>query len=72
MQLKIESYRDPRLYAIAIVADHLRQSQQPLVPTQLVNFGGEGDGQSPNMLSALLSILTAEKLGVEITPKKSE
>ena len=41
LQLKIESYRDPRLYAIAIVADHLRQSQQPLVPSQLVNFGGE-------------------------------
>ena len=42
LQLKIDSYRDPRLYAIAIVADHLRQSQQPLVPSQLINFGGEG------------------------------
>ena len=72
LQLKIESYRDPKLYAIAIVADHLRQSQQPLVPSQLVNFGGEGNGQSPNMLSALLSILTAEKLGVEVTPGKKD
>jgi uncharacterized membrane protein YqiK len=72
LQMKIESYRDPRLYAIAIVADHLRQSQQPLVPSQLINFGGEGSGQgqSANMLSALLSILTAEKLGVEVTPEK--
>jgi uncharacterized membrane protein YqiK len=74
LQMKIDSYRDPRLYAIAIVADHLRQSQQPLVPSQLINFGGEGNGQgqSPNMLSALLSILTAEKLGVEIKPNKEE
>ena len=69
LQLKIDSYRDPRLYAIAIVADHLRQSQQPLVPSQLINFGADGQsGQSPNMLSALMSILTAEKLGVEMKP----
>lgn len=74
LQLKIDSYRDPRLYAIAIVADHLRQSQQPLVPSQLINFGGEGagQGQSPNMLSALLSILTAEKLGVEVRPSEGK
>ncbi len=39
LQLKINSYGDPRLYAMAIVADELRQSQQPLVPSQLINFG---------------------------------
>ena len=66
---KIESYRDPRLYAIALVADELRQSQQPLVPSQLINFGGgHGDGQQASMLGALLSLLTAEKLGVKIKP----
>jgi len=70
LQMKIDSYRDPRLYAIAIVADQLRQSQQPLVPAQLVNFGGNGqaDGHAGGMLHALLSILTAEKLGVPVTP----
>ena len=58
--------------AIAIVADQLRQSQQPLVPSQLINFGGEKDGQSPSMLGALLSILTAEKLGVEVVSGKKD
>ena len=38
LQLKIGSYRDPRLYAVAIVAEQLRQSQQPLVPAQLDQF----------------------------------
>jgi uncharacterized membrane protein YqiK len=73
LQLKIDSYRDPRLYAVAIVADQLRQSQQPLVPAQLINFaagGGEG-GQQSSMLGALLSLLTTEKLGVEVKPKKA-
>jgi hypothetical protein len=46
------------------------QSQQPLVPSHLVNFGGEGNGQSPNMLGALLSILAAEKVGAEVKPSK--
>jgi uncharacterized membrane protein YqiK len=73
LQLKIDSYRDPRLYAVAIVADQLRQSQQPLVPSQLINFGADGQaGQSPSMLSALLNILTAEKLGVAIKPAEKE
>jgi uncharacterized membrane protein YqiK len=72
LQLKVDSYRDPRLYAVAVVADHLRQSQQPLVPSQLVNFGADGaNGQSPSMLSALLNILTAEKLGVEVKPREA-
>ncbi len=70
LQLKISSYGDPRLYAMAIVADELRQSQQPLVPSQLINFGagGENQGQASNMLGALLSILTTEKLGIQVKP----
>ncbi len=69
MQLKIDSYRDPRLYAVAIVADQLRQSQQPLVPSQLINFAG-GEGGQASMLGALLSLLTTEKLGINVNPKK--
>ena len=37
LQLKINSYGDPRLYAMAIVAEQLRQSQQPLVPAVVHN-----------------------------------
>jgi hypothetical protein len=72
LQLKINSYGDPRLYAMAIVADELRQSQQPLVPSQLINFGagGENQGQVSNMLGALLSILTTEKLGIAVKPRE--
>ena len=72
LQLKISSYGDPRLYAMAIVADELRQSQQPLVPSQLINFGGAGEGQNQtsSMLGALLSILATEKLGIEVKPEK--
>jgi uncharacterized membrane protein YqiK len=65
LQLKINSYGDPRLYAMAIVAEQLRQSQQPLVPSQLFTTGG-GDSQNNSMLGALLSILTAEKLGIDV------
>lgn len=66
LQLKINSYGDPRLYAMAIVAEQLRQSQQPLVPSQLFTTGGEG--QNTSMLGTLLSILTAEKLGIDVKP----
>jgi len=68
LQLKINSYRDPRLYAMAVVAEQLRQSQQPLVPSQLFMTGRhDGDGQT-SMLGALLSIITAEKLGIDVKP----
>jgi uncharacterized membrane protein YqiK len=70
LQLKIDSYRDPRLYAVAIVADQLRQSQQPLVPSQLIHFGSSGEGSQSSMLGALLSLLTTEKLGIDVNPQK--
>jgi len=72
LQLKINSYGDPRLYAMAIVAEQLRQSQQPLVPSQLFVTGGDGDRQSSSMLGTLLNILTAEKLGIDVKPAKKD
>src|SRR5262249_42440953 len=44
LQRKIDSYGDPRIYATAIIAEQLRQSQQPLVPSQMFLTGGNGDG----------------------------
>ena len=54
---------------MSIVADKLSASAQPLVPSQLFMTGGN-DGAQSNMLGTLLSIITAEKLGVEVKPKK--
>jgi uncharacterized membrane protein YqiK len=62
LRKKVESFGDPKLYAVSIVADALSQSQQPLVPATMLGGGGEGQG---NMLSVLMSLLVADKLGVK-------
>ena len=69
---KISSFGDPRLYALAIVAEHLSRSSQPLVPERLFVAGANGEnghnGQTgQGMLGTLLSLLVAEKSGFETT-----
>lgn len=66
LQLKVDSYGDPRLYAVAIVAEQLRQSQQPLVPATVLSGGG--DASQGGLLGTLMSLLVAEKLGVPVVP----
>lgn len=65
---KISSYGDPRLYALAEVADSLSASVQPLVPQRLfVSSGGEGKGDQASaqgMLGLLVNLLVAEKSGL--------
>jgi hypothetical protein len=65
---KIASYGDPRLYALAVVAQSLSHSQQPLVPERLFVAGGGTDGEGSmqaghGMLGTLLSLLVSEKSG---------
>jgi uncharacterized membrane protein YqiK len=69
---KVQSYGDPRLYALALVAEHLSHSSQPLVPQQvLMTGGGGGDGAGAShgaggaggALNLLMNLLVAEKLG---------
>ena len=71
---KIQSYSDPRLFALAEVAEKLAASKQPLVPERMfVAGGGDGrpsDGSSLGGLGAsqgvfglLLNLLVAEKSG---------
>jgi len=65
---KINSYGDPRLYALALVAEHLAQSNQPLVPEHMFVAGGDGGGAastSPGqgLFGTLISLLVAEKSG---------
>ena len=63
---KVASYGDPRLYALALAAEHLSQSRQPLVPQQMFVGGGAGtDGASAgqSLLGTLVSLMVAEKSG---------
>ena len=65
---KISSYGDPRLYALAEVADSLSASAQPLVPQRLfISGGGDGKGDQATgqgMLGLLVNLLVAEKSGL--------
>jgi predicted Zn finger-like uncharacterized protein len=64
---KIGSYGDPRLYALALVAERLSRSSQPLVPERVFVTGGNGDGKSTGtgLVGALLELLVAEKSGFQ-------
>ena len=74
---KIGSFGDPRLYALALVAEHLSKSQQPLVPAHMFVAGGAGNGSGPDgqagggaqgLLGTLISLLVAEKSGFKLGP----
>ena len=68
LRQKVASYGDPRLYALSLVAHHLSQSQQPLVPERLFVHGESGAGRaSPlaqGLLGTLLDLLVAERAGL--------
>ena len=64
LQKKVNSFGNPKLYALSVVADALAHSQQPLVPATMLSTGGEG--QQGSMLSMLMSLLVAEKIGVTV------
>jgi uncharacterized membrane protein YqiK len=67
---KIASYGDPRLYALALAAEHLSASAQPLVPERLFLAGGAEAGADKaagtGLLGLLISLLVAEKSGFEL------
>jgi uncharacterized membrane protein YqiK len=64
---KISSYGDPRLYALALVAEHLSHSAQPLVPERVFSAGANGEaGQGTGMLGLLINLLVAEKSGFQL------
>jgi len=66
---KIASFGDPRLYAVALAAEHLSKSTQPLVPERVFVTGGSAGGENGSnngvqgMLGTLISMLVAEKSG---------
>ncbi|MDX2035721.1 MAG: SPFH domain-containing protein [Isosphaeraceae bacterium] len=71
---KIQSFTDPRLYALSKVAEELSQSKQPLVPERVFVAGGSGTpgetagaGATQGLLGTLLALLVAEKSGFDVT-----
>ena len=70
---KIGSYGDPRLYALSLVAQHLSQSKQPLVPERLFMSGANGNGEANGhskdigLFATLIDLLIADKVGLGVT-----
>lgn len=68
---RIASYRDPRLYAMSLLAEQLSHSTQPLVPERVFVAGAAGGdganagaaGQTTGLLGLLVSLLVSEKSG---------
>jgi uncharacterized membrane protein YqiK len=69
LQKKVESFGNPNLYAVSLVAEALSQSKQPLVPETLFSTGGDNP---QGMLGTLMSMLVAEKVGVKFPQKVNE
>ncbi len=72
---KVASYGDPKIYALSLVARHLSQSQQPLVPERvfLSGSGAHGDGNAlQGLLGTLMSLLVAERTGFPVEPKPDQ
>jgi uncharacterized membrane protein YqiK len=74
---RIASFRDPKLYAISVLAEKLSKSTQPLVPQRVFvsgNGGGaaNGNGHGPivepaaGLFGTLISLLVAEKSGFSL------
>jgi uncharacterized membrane protein YqiK len=76
---KIQSFSDPRLYALSIVAQGLSKCNQPLVPERVFISGGGGGAGGPSdgatnvgalagngVFGLLLNMLVAEKSGFQL------
>lgn len=63
---KVAAYGDPRLYAVAVLADRLANSAQPLVPQRMFVSGANGDTGTVagGPLGLLLTLLLGEKTGL--------
>jgi uncharacterized membrane protein YqiK len=67
---KISSFGDPRLYALALAAEHLAHSTQPLVPDRLFIAGSDGastpaGSTGQGLFGMLVNLLVAEKSGFQ-------
>jgi uncharacterized membrane protein YqiK len=63
---KVNSFGDPRLYALTVATDNLSKSTQPLVPGHLFVSGGNENGSvigGQGLLGTLINLFVAEKSG---------
>ena len=70
---KIQSFGDPRLYALSLVAEQLAHSSQPLVPERVFMAGAQRHRRrrprrrgQPGLLGLLINLLVAEKSGFQL------
>jgi uncharacterized membrane protein YqiK len=69
---KVQSFGDPRLFALISAAQSLAQSTQPLVPQRMFMAGqsngspGSADLSGQGLLGLLISLLVAEKSGFDL------
>jgi uncharacterized membrane protein YqiK len=74
---KIQSFSDPRLYALTQVANQLANSNQPLVPQRVFMAGSNGhssngdghggsDTSAQGLFGLLISLMVAEKSGFQL------
>lgn len=76
---KIQSFSDPRLYALVQVSEQMAQSRQPLVPERVFIGGGgtttSSDGPQASagqgLLGMLISLMVAEKSGFDLASSPS-
>jgi uncharacterized membrane protein YqiK len=84
---KIESFSDPRLYALSVVAQNLAKCTQPLVPERVFIAGGAGGNGAAGdhaltaaggaaagsgLMGLLVSLLVAEKSGFQLAEQPAE
>ncbi|HEY2784411.1 MAG TPA: SPFH domain-containing protein [Fimbriiglobus sp.] len=62
VQRKVAAYGNPKLYAVAVLAERLSNSVQPLVPERMFVSGAGGETGGP--LGLLLTLLLDEKTGM--------
>ncbi len=68
---RIASYRDPKLYAMSLVAEQLSKSSQPLVPERVFVAGSASAGSNSStdtagLFGMLINLLVAEKAGFSL------
>jgi uncharacterized membrane protein YqiK len=68
---KVGAYRDPRLYALNVLAGQFSKSVQPLVPSRLFISNAQGkpgevQAGGGSVLETLLSLVLSEKAGINI------